>query len=177
MIEHKLYNLNYYEEMLRRNSKTAERIVNIRWKFISLLNPQIVLDYGSGVGWFRAYRPQDVEVDTYDVGRYPQTGILHKNYDIICLWDVLEHLHSLSEIENLLKKTHFIALSVPIKPEDKPLKRWKHFKPGEHLNYFTEQSLDEAFLRYSFRSIVKAHPECPPRQDILSAIYERVKVR
>jgi hypothetical protein len=80
-----LYNLDYYEEMLRRNSKTAEKITKIRWQFISRISPKLVLDYGSGCGWFRAYRPTEVTVDTYDIGKYPQTGIKHDFYSSIIL--------------------------------------------------------------------------------------------
>ena len=169
-----LYNLDYYEEMLKRNSKSAERIAKIRWKFVSQLNPKLVLDYGSGCGWFRAYRPPEVVVDTYDIGEYPQTGILHKYYSLVCFCDVLEHLTSLSEVDNVLKMAEFIAISVPIKPDKQPLATWKHFKPGEHLNYFSESSLKDIFLKYNFRCLIKGHPECPPRQDILSIIFQKV---
>lgn len=169
-----LYNLDYYEEMLKRNSKTAERIAKIRWKFISKVSPRVILDYGSGCGWFRAYRPKGVIVDTFDIGQYPQTGIKHDFYSLVCFWDVLEHLSSISEIELALNMTKFVAISVPIKPDKQVLKTWKHFKPGEHLNYFTESSLSDIFNEYNFRCLIKGYPECPPRQDILSIIYERV---
>jgi len=167
------YNLDYYEEMLRRNSKSAEEISAIRWKFISIIKPNCILDYGSGVGWFRAYKPQGVEVDTYDIGRYPQTGILHENYSIITFWDVLEHLSGFNEIEDVLKMTNYVAFSVPIKPIDEPLRSWKHFKPGEHLHYFTDPILNDVFRKYGFTQLIGGHPECPPRKDILSAIYQR----
>lgn len=167
------YDLTYYEKMLRANSKSAERISTVRWNFINPLNPKYVLDYGSGVGWFRAYRPKNVEVDTYDIGNFPQTGIRQKFYSVVCFWDVLEHLHSLGDIEDILNMTNYIALSVPIKPEACPLKTWKHFKPGEHLHYFTESSLNDVFESYNFKMLIKATPECPPREDILSLIYQR----
>ena len=169
------YNLDYYEEMLKRNSKSGEKIAKIRWQFISKVSPRVVLDYGSGCGWFRAYRPSKVEVDTYDIGPYPQTGIKHNFYSVVCFWDVLEHLPSIKEIAHILTMADFIALSVPIKPNKQPLRSWKHFKPGEHLHYFSESDLNDIFGEYSFRCLIKGYPECPPRQDILSVIYQRVR--
>jgi len=167
------YDINYYEKMLRQNSKSAERISRVRWKFISPLNPKYVLDYGSGVGWFRAYRPEGVKVDTYDIGDFPQTGITQSFYSVVCFWDVLEHMANLSEIEGILNMTNYIALSLPVKPDSQPLRSWKHFKPGEHLHYFSEQSLDDIFEKYNFNLLLKGKPECPPRKDILSLVYQR----
>ena len=99
------YDLEYFDKMLRKNSGTAKRISKIRWKFISRVDPKLVLDYGSGVGWFRAFKPEGITVDTYDIGEYPQTGIQHSYYDIICFWDVLEHIYSMKEIESIDRKS------------------------------------------------------------------------
>ena len=77
------YDLEYFEKMLRQNSKTAEEISNIRWDWLYELCPKTVLDYGSGCGFFRAFRPRGIEVDTYDIGPYPQTGIRLRLYDIV----------------------------------------------------------------------------------------------
>ena len=167
------YDLNYYEKMLRQNSRSAEKIAKVRWNFIRQLNPRFVLDFGSGVGWFRAYKPEGIEVDSFDIGPYPQTGILRDYYNLICFWDVLEHISGFDSIKDVLTLTDYVALCVPIKPEKALLETWKHFKPGEHLNYFTEKSLDETFKKYSFHLLAKASPECPPREDVLSFIYIR----
>ncbi len=167
------YDLSYYEKMLRQNSRLAEKIAKVRWSFISRLNARFVLDYGSGVGWFRAYKPSDVEVDSFDIGPYPQTGILRDYYNLICFWDVLEHISGFNELKDILTSTDYVALSIPIKPDKVPIEKWKHFKPGEHLNYFSEKSLDEIFRKYSFHLLAKGSPECPPREDILSLIYMR----
>ena len=169
------YDLEYFDEMLRRNSGTAKRISKIRWKFINRVDPKLVLDYGSGVGWFTAFKPEGVTVDTYDIGEYPQTGIQHSYYDVVCFWDVLEHIHSMKEIESILTKTRNIALTTPIKPKKQNLKTWKHFKPGEHLNYFTGESLNETFEKYDFVFLTGGYLECPPRKDIFSALYTKMR--
>jgi hypothetical protein len=170
-----IYGLDYYENMLRRYSLTAERISKLRWEFIRKLDPKIVLDYGSGVGWFRAFRPSNIDVDSFDIGDYPQTGICHSKYDVVCLWDVLEHLKSLSEVEDILQSTRYVALTTPIKPKGVDWNSWKHFKPGEHLQYFSVPLLKRAFGKYGFKMVESGYVECPPREDILSAIFQRME--
>jgi len=179
-----IYNIDYYELMLRLYAKSGEEIAKIRWKFINDLikYPCRILDYGSGVGFFRAWRPDidNMVVDSYDIGDYPQTGLptipFNTHYDIVCFWDVLEHLHSFDEILPILNNTDFVALTVPIKPDNIQWHDYKHFKPGEHLNYFTDESLKEVFKQYGFEFSFTAMPECPPREFIHSYIFKKIGI-
>jgi len=129
------YDLNYWEKMLRQNSSTAETICRIRWNFVREIRPKIVLDFGSGPGWFRAFRPSYVEeMDTYDIAPWPQTGIQHERYELITFWDSLEHVKFLNSLDDIFSKTKYIALSLPVRPKGIKLTEWKHYKPGEHWN-------------------------------------------
>jgi len=168
------YDLNYYEKMLREYSKTGERIAKIRWDWIKECDPRTVLDYGSGVGWFRAWRPKGVEVYSYDIAEYPQTGIDLMMYNVVCFWDVLEHIPDFSKIEPILSLARNVAISIPMKVELNNFATWKHWKPGEHLHYFTEETLNALFERYGFRQVKIGQPECPPREGIVSVIYEKI---
>ncbi len=174
------YDLDYYENMLREYSATAEEISRKRWTFLSehcepvALNQENakVLDFGSGVGWFRAFRPRWCDVWTCDIADYPQTGIELQMYDVVCFWDVLEHIPDFGEIEPILALSKHVALSVPLAKGG--LLDWKHFKPGEHLHYFTEESLIALFHEYGFVPTYKSTEiECPPREDILTALFRR----
>ena len=167
-----IYDIEYYENMLRMYSQSAEQICKIRWDFVDCITPWHVLDYGSGVGWFRAYRPEGVEVDTFDVGPYPQTGITRDSYDLITLWDVIEHLPTWNP---QWEKTQYVALTVPILPEGQNIVEWKHWKPSEHLKIFTEDILDALFEKYGFEKVKSGYPECPPRVDIGSFLYRKVE--
>jgi len=167
------YDLEYYENMLRSYSKTAEQIAKMRWKWIEELDPYIVLDYGSGVGWFRAWRPKGIEVLSYDVANYPQTGVKLTIYDVVCFWDVLEHIPDFAEIESVLALSRHVAAALPLIPQEETFATWKHFKPGEHLHYFTLATLDALLSRYGFKRRKIGQPECPPRKDITSVLYAK----
>jgi len=171
------YDLEYYELMLRNNSTTAKLISRIRWDWVMSVTPRTVLDYGSGVGWFRAYRPPGVDVFTYDIGAYPQTGIDFRLYDVVCFWDVLEHILDFSRIEPVLALARFVSITVPIKSPKKDYASWKHSKPSEHVKIFTESSLDDLLSYYGYKITRKGTPECPPREDITSFLYRNTAFR
>jgi len=167
------YDLKYYDKTLRLNSKTAEHISKIRWAWLSDIPHNKVLDYGCGVGWFRAWKPEQTKVWSYDVGVCPQTGIEIQIYDVICLWDVLEHIEDFTHLESLLRLSNAVAGTMPLKPRDVKYTNWKHFKPGEHVHYWDKEELD-AYFAPDFKKIKDGYPECPPREDVLSFLYRRV---
>jgi len=167
-----MYDLNYYENLLRIHSATAESICKRRWLFLSehIQDLKKVLDYGSGVGWFRAWAPPGIAVWSYDIGLYPQTGIDLIGYDVTCFWDVLEHIRDFQDIEPILMLSKKVACTVPIIPEE-GLSEWKHFKPGEHLHYFTKDSLVALFDKFGFSPMVENDCECPPRKDVTTFLF------
>ncbi len=172
------YDIDYWDLMVRLNTQHAEQICNIRWNFVKDINPKTVLDFGCGMGHFRAFRPDGVEVDTYDVGGWPQTGIHHSQYDLVTFWDVIEHIKHLKSLRPVLKMATHVAVTVPIKPEGrKSLKGWKHYKPGEHYHYFSIKSLKDWFDSEGFEFVSGGWPEeeCGIREDIFSGLFRAKK--
>jgi len=174
------YDVEYYQNLLRIHTHTAIQINAIRWGFLAKIDFNhkeiTVLDYGCGVGWFAAFRPKApkvLTVDTFDIMPVPQSGIVHDKYDLVTFWDVLEHIPDFTEIKPVLDKTDFVALSIPIKPPCMFWDKWKHFKPGEHLHYYSVELLEALFNYYSFDLMVDEMPECPPREDVHSIIFKK----
>lgn len=168
------YDVEYYDNLLRQYSSTAREIAIIRHEFIRSLRPKWILDYGSGVGWFRAFRPDGVEVDTFDIGPFTQTGISRDSYDIVCFHDVLEHIPDWGTIAPIISKAKYVAGTVPILVNGQVLSTWKHYKPGEHFYYWSEKGFESAMNEVGLERIEHGWPECPPRTDILSFKYRRV---
>ena len=171
------YNEDYYYRLLRIQAKTGEQIARIRWDFVQECNPRVVLDYGCGVSFFKAYAAPDVIVDTYDIMPVIQTGVKHRNYDLVCFWDVLEHVNWKrkpdKKIENILTRTKNAAVAVPVLPKNQNPRTWKHTKPGEHLSRF--EKIEEViwfFEKRKFKCLKIGTPECPPREDIYNFLFE-----
>ena len=169
------YDEDYYYNLLMIQAEHAKHISEVRWKFVRECRAKTVLDYGCGVGFFKAFAPTGVEVDTYDIGPYVMTGILHDNYDLLCLWDVIEHITCIdADLKRYISNSGHVALSLPMLPKKKKLKEWKHFKPGEHLHYYTDEMLNTLFEEYGFRRIASGYAECPPREDVEEVLFKRV---
>jgi len=175
------YDAAYYYNLLKIQTNTAQLINKIRWDFISPYLPCVkgvyparVFDWGCGVGWFAAYAPADIIVDTFDIMPVPQTKRRFDMYEMVTMWDVLEHIPDFTELKDLFDRTKYVAITVPIKPEDMPWENYKHFKPGEHLHYYTQDLLKALFYRYGFMLEKAGTPECPPREDVYSFIFKKV---
>jgi len=68
-------------------------------------------------------------------------------YDVATFFDSLEHLPDLDAA--LCLRVRHAIVSIPHRPSwfrQEP-QRWKHFKPGEHLHYFTKESLSALWRR------------------------------
>lgn len=180
------YGSDYYEHMLHMYSGSAKNIFKVRWDFVADAKAQTVLDYGCGCNFLSIFQPHGVDVDSFDIGyieegvSYPQTGITRDEYDLVCFFDVLEHVdweNAPDELmEETIQKAIWIVVSIPMKPEEQSLETWKHYKPGEHLTYFTEETLVKFFGDRGFREMKRGTPECPPRVDIVSFLFAREDV-
>ena len=125
------------------NSGSAKNIFKIRWDFVEEVDAQTVLDYGCGCNFLSVFQPHGVDVDSFDIGHidegvlYPQTGIIRDEYDLVCFFDVLEHVDWENDpdklMEEAIRKATWVVLSIPMRPENKPMETWKHYKPREHL--------------------------------------------
>jgi len=175
------YGLDYFENMIHMNSVSAKNIFKVRWDFVAEVNAQTVLDYGCGTNFLSVFQPHGVDVDSFDIGHieegvlYPQTGITRDEYDLVCFFDVLEHVDwnkaPDESIEEVLRKTTWVVVTVPIKPENQLLETWKHYKPQEHLTYFTAETLVEFFAHRGFKEVKRGTPECPPRVDVATFLF------
>ena len=137
------YDLKYWQKMLRQNSSTAEILSRIRWDFVSKVKPKTVLDYGCGPGWFAAFAPNGINVDTYDIAPWPQTGVKDKHYDLVTMWDVLEHIPDLKVVKSVFNSAKAVAIATPMFPKHKDFATWSHNKPGQHLKLFTKRGFLE----------------------------------
>lgn len=89
-----------------------------------------------------------------------KAGFIKDSFDAITYQDVIEHvedpLEELKTAHSLLKRGGYIFLVTPDVGGywHKILKSlWYHYKPGEHIMYFTQESLKLALLKAGFKNI------------------------
>jgi hypothetical protein len=97
--------------------------------------------------WGHDVHGQHVGVPTIDsLNAAPPDGAA---WDVVTFFDSLEHFGNLDPVRRLARRARKIVVSLPWRPESFPASRdWRHYRPGEHLHYFTAQSLAALFDRH-----------------------------
>jgi hypothetical protein len=130
---------------------TAARLALVRKH---LTAEDTLVDVGSGAGAFIEQRPTTL---TYGIdicpkavewlsrnGReWPCRGLPNASF-----WDSLEHVVDLPAMVNRVEGHAFV--SMPIYDDQRHALRSRHYKPGEHVWYFTEPGLVRMFDRLGF---------------------------
>ncbi len=109
-----------------------------------------ILDVGYGNGSFlKISKTMIPECYGYDISGFKLPDnvikvddIYKDDYDVVCFFDVLEHLEDITIIKNL--KTKYICISVPWCHffSEEWFMNWKHRKYNEHIWHFNDKSLD-----------------------------------
>ena len=173
------YDCDYYYNLLRIQSSTAKLIADIRWDFIKEIKPNTVLDFGCGCSFFKAFAPPNVQVDTYDIMAVPTTGITRDEYDVVCLFDVLEHHDHNKSPDEMMEKAiqmgNYVSISIPILPIGTSFRTWVHNKKNEHLYRFKTMDATEYFFKKrGFKLIKISKAECIIRRDIVSFLFKKI---
>lgn len=138
------YDDGYLEhKKARENTEVGRLLVQQRCKFVGRGGSGIV-DVGVGAGLFmKACECLGYDVNPRVVEWLKETGKWHDIYkdpiDTACFWDSLEHM--LTPEAALVHVTNEVFLSMPIYASGEHAIKSKHFKPNEHLWYFTEPGL------------------------------------
>ena len=174
--------------------RPVKEMSELRWNFIqSYLDLPVgswVLDVGYGNGAFlkraRAAGMSifGIDLHTEDFGVPVVSFDTRQDYDVACFFNSLEHFPTFAPIFRL--NTRHVVVSIPNTPDfilTAP-RRWRHFKPGEHLHYFSRASLDGLMRNWGFfERLANGYPEDELRgkltvdgrtfDNIFTAIYTR----
>lgn len=147
-----VYDRRYVEERYDRYPTTPAMSALRLGLLKAHVNTGTLLDvgYGNGAfvkqavkGGFDAYGC-DVHGADYGIREAKLTDRRH--WDVVTFFDALEHFTDLDVIRDLSCRTSTFLISYPNRPASFPKDRnWRHYRPGEHLHYFSLVSLAKLF--------------------------------
>ena len=143
-------------------------------KRVIKFTPETLLDIGYGSGSFLKYATNEWNVDCYgnDICKYalPKdvqfAEIDDTEYDLITMFDVIEHFHNLDFLSII--RPEFLAITVPWVPttnwKSEEFQNWKHRKPNEHVRHFDARSLKKCIESYGYNMVSISNAEDPIRK-------------
>lgn len=116
-----------------------------------------ILDFGCGIGSTTKYlnsigyrKAVGYDVNNYPspIEKIPYEDVLSTSWYAVTAYDVIEHIENPIDVIGKIS-TKYWVVSVP-NAEDPFLhdhfEEWRHYKPSEHLHYFTSKSIQMLFL-------------------------------
>ena len=164
------YGQRYWDQCLEyHNSPLAEELTRLRYELVSrhTVPGGAHVDVGVGSGRFLEACRRRFAGGLYGVDVNPRArewlaarGWLREHEALaepqpcrtsLSLWDVFEHLEAPEKfLAELAPEIDRVFLSLPVFRDFRGLQRHKHFKPGEHLSYWTHDGLVRFFTRHGF---------------------------
>lgn len=161
------------------NTIMGRELTHARKSLVEQYTSEIPVDIGIGGGAFM----DKMDCYGYDVGseaidylmaRDKFVDVYQQKVGVITCWDSLEHIIDPSLLINQVTGWIFVSMPVYLNKED--CLRSKHFKPGEHLWYWTTEGLIDWFGNLGFDCLEVNNVETDiGREGITSFVFKRVK--
>lgn len=138
-----------------------------------------VLDVGVGSGEFIKKRPftfgHDVNPKAVEwLKSWERWSYDFSTFAAFTFWDVIEHVEDPNCYFNQIKPGAFLFTSLPIFSDINRIRGSRHYRPGEHLYYWTESGFVEWMGCYGFELLERADFEIHAGRDsILSFAFQR----
>lgn len=185
------YDFQYVDERYNKYGEKGPQMAGLRLGYlIGNLGyiPKSILDIGYGNGDFLKVTEQGIESYGNDISGYPipkgskfVNNIFDKHYDVICMFDVLEHFEDISFVKDLICDYIYISLPWCHNFSDDWFENWKHRRPDEHLWHFNETSITNFFKEMGFELVVHSNVEDIIRKstdnnpNILTCLFKKTK--
>jgi 2-polyprenyl-3-methyl-5-hydroxy-6-metoxy-1,4-benzoquinol methylase len=180
------HRIRYDDDYLRKfdayDPKIAARVNAGRCALLERHLPKgaSILDIGAGNGSFvRAARRAGFEA--YGVDPIPkashalqEAGLYATDpdeFDAVTMWDVIEHMDNPGAILHQAKA--FLFASVPVFDDFSQIRASKHYRPGEHLYYWSPQGFIDWAALYGFSLVDQSTHETDAGRDSIGAFAFR----
>ncbi len=163
-----------------KGSQIANQLNMGRKFFVKKYFQGEVLDVGIGSGEFIQSRP---DTFGYDVNQHAINWLLangkyrddFSEFSAFTFWDVIEHI---PEPENYFRNMlagSFLFTSIPTFQDLLKVRQSKHYKPGEHLYYFTMAGFVQYMAKHGFENIgLSTFENQAGRQGITSFAFRKI---
>ena len=160
--------ISYYEDLSDRTIKLGYQRMGWLLGMMGRI-PSSVLEIGYGTGTFieAAEITGVADCAGYDIAHYPLPDnvrfvewedALAREWDLVAMFDVLEHIPDLSFLARL--RARHLALAVPYcrwrefgTAGDDWFRDWRMLLPNEHLHHFDRESLTALFAHHGFHCV------------------------
>lgn len=139
---------------------------------------EALLDYGAGSGEFltkardAGYDARGFEVIPDAASALKEAGLYADNpadFAATCLWDTIEHLPNPEGTLKRIPKGGHLFASIPVFTDLRAIRNSKHYRPGEHLYYWTATGFCEWLALYGFRVLESSRHEMEAGRESVGA--------
>lgn len=140
--------------------------------------PARVLDVGVGSGAFlRAARGAGYEAKGRDVNPHAIKMLEERrwlaqegeDFDAVTFWDSLEHIEEPEEALKSAQRGAVVLVAVPLFKDLRKVRESKHYKPGEHLYYWTRDGFLAWMEAWGFRLLEESSHEVKAGRESIGA--------
>lgn len=176
------YDAPYFEKYIQyEGSEVSEQINAGRVAFVKKhFGDDFLLDIGIGSGEFIKKRLSTWGMDVNPVAiRWLLARNLWANdietFHAVTMWDVIEHCPKPGDYFDRMRYGSYLFTSIPIFKDIRLVRESKHYRPNEHLYYWTEKGFVAWMARHGFRHLETQDFEIQAGRDsILSFAFRKV---
>jgi SAM-dependent methyltransferase len=162
--EPNIYDAAYWEKYVRMaETEMGAALTKARVEFVSkfqLACSGTMVDVGIGAGQFVSAFPAP-QCLGYDINPVAERWLRDRGLwinpweqqvDTACFFDALEHIPEPGPLLSNVRR--YVFVSIPVVPDgQRPGPGWRHYRPGEHLLYFTRAGIIRFMLEHGFRCV------------------------
>lgn len=181
-----VYGAKYFEQFQAYAGSETERALNAGRCAMLLKHLPAgasALDVGIGSGAFlRAARALGFDAKGFDINQVAvdwlkESGLYADDageFQAVTLWDCIEHMEEPELFLRRVQRGAYLFAAIPAFDDLSRVRGSKHYKPGEHLYYWTDDGFVSYMAAYGFRLIERsAHETDAGRENIGAYAFVR----
>lgn len=176
------YDNDYYNKCASYEGKEIAQKINAgRIEFVSRHHDGEVLDVGVGSGEFIKNRADTYGYDINPAARewLEESGLWRDDFSLFrafTFWDVIEHVPEPEGYFSQIEEGSYLFTSIPVFEDLSRIRESRHYRPGEHLYYFTRTGFTGWMWLHGFASVDHSTFETDAGRDSIESFAFR-KIR